>query len=55
MADGVKDKVAEVGGTVNVQATESESDIDAQLQMLQTFLTQNYDAIFVTQIGRAHV
>ena len=51
MADGVKDKVAEVGGTVNVQATESESDIDAQLQMLQTFLTQNYDAIFVTPLS----
>ena len=51
IADGIRDKVAEAGGTVNIQATESESDIDAQLQMLQTFLTQNYDAIFVTPLS----
>lgn len=51
IADGVRQKAEELGGTVNVQATESESDIDAQLQMLQTFLTQDYDAIFVTPLS----
>lgn len=51
IADGIRDAAAEIGATVNVQATEQESDIEMQRQILDTFLTQNYDAIFVTPLS----
>ena len=51
IADGVRETAAGIGASVNVQATETESDIDLQIQMLQTFLTQDYDAIFVTPLS----
>lgn len=51
MATGMKDACAKIGATLNVQATEKETDIDKQIQMLQTFLTQKYDAIFVTPLS----
>lgn len=51
IADGVREAAAEIGATVNVQATEQESDIEKQMQILDTFLTQNYDAIFVTPLS----
>lgn len=51
IADGIRDAAEEIGATVNVQATEQESDIELQRQILDTFLTQDYDAIFVTPLS----
>ena len=51
MANGVEQAAKEVGATVNIQATESDKDIEKQSQILQTFLTQDYDAIIVTPLS----
>lgn len=51
IAEGMQQACDEAGATLNVQATESETEIDMQIQMLQTFLTQDYDAIFVTPLS----
>jgi ribose transport system substrate-binding protein len=51
ISDAVKETAQKYGATVNIQATESETQIDKQIQMLQTFLTQGYDAIFVSPLS----
>lgn len=55
MAQGFKDACEEKGIEFVVQATESEDEIDAQIQMCETLLTQNYDAIMVTPLSSSAV
>lgn len=55
MAQGFKDACDKNGIEYVVQATESEDEIDAQIQMCETLLTQNYDAIMVTPLSSSAV
>ena len=55
MAAGVERECEKYGASVNIQATESDKDIEKQNQILQTFLTQNYDAILVTPLSNVAI
>lgn len=51
LIEGFEEVCAANGIETDVQATDSETDVDMQLQILQTFLTQDYDVIFVTPLS----
>lgn len=55
MAQGFEDACKEYGIEYVIQATESEDEIDAQIQMCETLLTQNYDAVMVTPLSSSAV
>lgn len=55
MAQGFEDACGDYGIECVVQATESEEEIDAQIQMCETLLTQNYDAIMVTPLSSSAI
>lgn len=55
MAEGFTAACQEYGIESTIQATEAESDIDEQVQMCQTMLTQGYDAIFVTPLSSSAI
>lgn len=55
MIEGMEAECEKVGATLNVQAAESEKDIDKQIQTIQTFLSQDYDAIFITPLSAVAV
>lgn len=55
MIEGMEAACEEAGATLNVQAAESEKDIDKQIQTIQAFMSQDYDAIFITPLSAVAV
>lgn len=55
MVAGMQEACDEVGVTLTVQATETDKDLEKQNQILQTFLTQQYDAILVTPLSASAI
>lgn len=55
MIEGMEEECGKLGATLNVQAAESEKDIDKQIQTIQAFLSQDYDAIFITPLSAVAV
>lgn len=55
MIEGMEAECEKLGATLNVQAAESEKDIDKQIQTIQAFLSQDYDAIFITPLSAVAV
>jgi len=51
LADGAKAKAEELGVDLDVQATNADTEIDQQIQILDTLLTQNLDAILVIPLN----
>lgn len=55
MIEGMEAECDKLGATLNVQAAESEKDIDKQIQTIQAFMSQDYDAIFITPLSAVAV
>lgn len=55
MIEGMEAECEKIGATLNVQAAETEKDVDKQIQTIQTFLSQDYDAIFITPLSAVAV
>ena len=51
MADGIQNVCDANGIELVVQSTESEAEVDQQIQLLQTLLTQDFDALLVTPLS----
>jgi len=55
LADGAKAKAAELNVTLDVQATNADTEIDQQITILDTLLTQQLDAILVIPLNNTAV
>ncbi len=55
IAAGAEEAAKEAGATINIQATDNDKDIEKMSQILQTFLTQNYDAILVNPLSSSAI
>jgi ribose transport system substrate-binding protein len=55
IAASAEQTAKEAGATINIQATESDKDIEKMSQILQTFLTQHYDAIIVNPLSSSAI
>ena len=51
MKDGYEDAAAEYGATIDVMATESDTDTEGQLQLLNDILVQDYKAVAVSPLS----
>ena len=55
LADGAEQKAAALGIDLDVQATNADTDIEQQIQLLDTLLTQNLDAILVCPLNNTAI
>ena len=51
LADGAKEAAAELGIEIDVQATTDDTQINEQINLLDTMVTQNYDAIIFSPLN----
>ncbi|SCG82877.1 D-allose transporter subunit [Proteiniborus sp. DW1] len=50
MQEGYEDAAKEYGVTIDVQATETETDIEGQLEIMRVLLSKDYDAIAISPL-----
>ncbi|MGI6161494.1 MAG: sugar ABC transporter substrate-binding protein [Christensenellales bacterium] len=55
LADGAQKAADELGIELDIQATNADTEIDAQIQILDTLITQNLDAILVIPLNNTAV